>query len=137
MGQTHPQAPEQVVRDLHAAITARDFARLRDLLDDRLAWEVCGIDFAGAGIFDKAAILGTMPGMLEVFEEGSPRMTITSLFRDGDWVIAEGTGAGVFRDGRSYENRYVFFHEIVDGRVRTLREYMDTQHMASLFAGPA
>ena len=64
-------------------------------------------------------------------------MTFTRFFHDGDWVIAEGTGAGRFRNGLEYDNRYIIVYEIVDGRVRTVREYMDTQHAARLFAAAA
>jgi ketosteroid isomerase-like protein len=67
-------------------------------------------------------------------EDGSPRMTITRLFRDGDRVVMEGRGEGRFRNGAPYDNRYVIVHEVVEGRLKTVREYMDTQHAASMFA---
>jgi ketosteroid isomerase-like protein len=127
-------SPEQVVRDFNDAISRHDFDRLAELLDDGASYEVCGIDLPGAGVFDKATILETLPGMLALFEDGSPRMTITRIFRDGDWAIMEGTGAGTFRNGAAYDNRYIIVFEVVDGRVRTVREYMDTQHAAALFA---
>jgi ketosteroid isomerase-like protein len=47
----------------------------------------------------------------------------------------EGRGEGRFVNGAPYENRYVVVHEVVDGRLRTVREYMDTQHAATMFAG--
>ena len=65
----------------------------------------------------------------------SPRMTITRLFRDGDWIMMEGTGEGTFANGAQYDNRYVIVYEVVDGRVRTVREHMDTQHATRIFAG--
>jgi ketosteroid isomerase-like protein len=125
---------EQVVRDFNDAISRHDFDRLAELLDDGASYEVCGIELQGAGVYDKATILQILPGMLSLFEPGSPRMTITRLFRDGDWVIMEGTGEGRFANGAAYDNRYVIVFEVVDGRVRTVREYMDTQHAATVFA---
>lgn len=125
---------EQIVADVGRAITNRDFAALAELLDDEVVYEIAGIEMEGAGVFDKATLLETMPRVLELFEAGSPRLTITHTFRDGDWIITEATGAGRFANGTIYDNRYVTLYEIVDGRVRTVREYMDTQHAARLFA---
>ena len=128
---------EQIVADFGAAITTRDFARLAELLDDDVVYEIAGIEMEGAGVFDKRTLLETMPRVLTLFEDGSPRLTVTQSFRDGDWIITEATGSGRFANGTIYDNRYVILYEIVDGRVRTVREYMDTQHAARLFAGAA
>jgi ketosteroid isomerase-like protein len=128
-------SPEQVVRDFTDAVSRHDIERLAELLADDASYEGCGIELDGAGVFDKATILQILPGMLSLFEPGSPRMKITRLFRDGDWIVMEGRGEGRFVSGAPYENRYVVVHEVVDGRLRTVREYMDTQHAATMFAG--
>jgi hypothetical protein len=88
----------------------------------------------GAGVFDKPTILARLPELLSLFEDGGPRMTITKVFQGRDWIIAERSGAGRFLNGTDDDNRYVILDETVDGRVRTVREYMDTQHAAQLFA---
>ena len=126
-------SPEDVVRDFTAAIERHDFDRLAELLDDGASYEICGIELEGAGVFDKRTILRILPGMVGLFEEGSPQMTISRLFRDGDWVIMEGTGEGRFTNGAPYDNRYIIVYEVVDGRVRTVREYLDNQHAATIF----
>jgi uncharacterized protein len=125
---------EQVVVDFGDAVARRDFARLAELLADDVGYEICGIEMPGAGVFDKRTILERFPEVLSLFEDGGPTMTITRMFHDGDWVIAESTGAGRFRNGTEYDNRYIIVYEIVDGQIRTVREYMDTQHGAVLFA---
>jgi uncharacterized protein len=127
-------ASERVVLDFGDAIARRDFGRLAELLDDNVSYEICGIEMPGAGVSDKTAMLAAFPEVLSLFEDGGPRMTTTRMFHDGDWVIAESTGAGRFRNGVEYDNRYIIVYEIVDGRIRTVREYMDTQHGARLFA---
>jgi uncharacterized protein len=130
-------AADQIVREFGEAVAAHDLARLAELLDDNLSYEMCAIDLPGAGTFDKPTMLARFGEVLERFEHDSPRMTITRVFHDGDWVIAEGVGAGRFRNGLDYDNRYIILYEILDGRVRTVREYMDTQHAATLFAAAA
>ncbi len=125
---------ERIVLEFGDAVARRDFARLAELLDDGVSYEICGIEMPGAGVFSKDQILEAFPDVLSLFEDGGPRMTVTRMFHDGDWVIAESTGAGRFRNGTEYDNRYIIVYEIVDGRIRTVREYMDTQHGARLFA---
>ena len=63
------QRTERIARELSAAIEARDFARLAELLDDDLSYEVCGIEMAGAGVFDKQTLLANMPAVLSLFED--------------------------------------------------------------------
>jgi uncharacterized protein len=129
--------PDAVVRDFNDAISRHDFDRLAELLDDSATYEVCGIELEGAGVYDKATMLQILPGMLSLFAAGSPRMNIMRTFRDGDWVVMEGVGEGEFANGAPYDNRYVIIFEVIDGRVRTVREYMDTQHAARMFAAAA
>ena len=44
----------------------------------------------------------------------------------------EAKARGHFTDGKEYDNSYVFLLELEDGKVRTLREYMDTQYVSTL-----
>jgi ketosteroid isomerase-like protein len=127
-------ASEQIVLDFGEAVAQRDFARMAELLDDNVNYEICGIEMPGAGVMRKDELLERFPEVLSLFEAGGPRMTVTRMFHDGNWVIAESTGAGRFCNGTEYDNRYIIVYEIVDGRIRTVREYMDTQHGARLFA---
>ena len=46
----------------------------------------------------------------------------------------QAAGSGFFRDGGRCDNRYANVYEISGDRVRTVREYMDTQHTARSFA---
>ena len=124
--------PKEVVSAFVDALNARDWATLNGLFHDELAYTVMGFDLPGAGTMDKTTALAVLPGMFAMFATGSPRLSIIRLIREGQWVALEAEGSGEFLDGSSYENRYSNIFEVVDGRVRTLHEYMDTQHMAAL-----
>jgi ketosteroid isomerase-like protein len=45
----------------------------------------------------------------------------------GDHVIAEHRMSATLANGRSYVNDYCFVFHVVDGRIATIREYMDTR----------
>lgn len=124
--------PKDVVTAFVAALNARDWSAMSELFHDDLTYTVMGFDLPGAGSLDKATALAVLPGMMSVFAEGSPRLSIVRMISEGTWVNLEAEGSGVFVDGTPYENRYSNNFEVVDGQIRTLREYMDTQHMAAL-----
>jgi hypothetical protein len=84
---------QPIVEEFGGAIIRRDFARHAELLDDDLSYELCGIEAAGAGVFDKPPILVTLPRMLSVFEAGGSRMRLTKAFYDGDRGVAGSTAA--------------------------------------------
>jgi uncharacterized protein len=49
-------------------------------------------------------------------------------------IVAEYRSEGVTRNGRPYENAYVGFFEVEDGRVAAWREYFDPTVIATAFA---
>lgn len=52
--------------------------------------------------------------------------TATHIFIDGDVVVVEAKGAVTLKSGKSYNNRYCFVIEMAGGRMREVREYMDS-----------
>ena len=49
-----------------------------------------------------------------------------SKSRVGNTVIVELTNRGTPDNGKRYENEYCFLYEIEDGKIRRIREYVDT-----------
>ncbi|HWU06174.1 MAG TPA: nuclear transport factor 2 family protein [Streptomyces sp.] len=122
------------VRALLDALNQKDWERYGELLAPDVEYTIMGYELPGAGTMDREATLKQLPAVLGLFADDSPRVEITQLIVEGSWVVAEAQGTGSFRDGTVYENRYSTTYEVVDGRIRTVREYMDTQHMANLLA---
>lgn len=123
-----------VVEAVVAALNGRDFGRFAELLADDVSWTIQGIDSPLGGVaMDRARVLEELPRLLDLWSDG-PRIRIGQLIAEGDWVAMEGDGEGTFVDGSPYENHYASVFEVVDGRVRTMREYMDTEHVANSIA---
>ncbi|MEV0688116.1 nuclear transport factor 2 family protein [Nocardia sp. NPDC050378] len=125
------------VRTMIDALNRRDWERFAELLAPEVSYTILGYEFPGAGTMDRETVLRQLPAVFGIFDADSPKLEITHLIAEGDWVIVEATGTGSFLDGTRYENRYANVYEVVDGRVRTVREYMDTQHMANLLSAVA
>jgi ketosteroid isomerase-like protein len=116
------------------ALRERDWARLADVLHDELSWTLMSYELPGPATMDRATALRMLPELLAVFDEGSPRMALGRMIIQGDCMAVECEGSGSFRNGTPYRNRYAIIFEVVDQRIRTMREYMDTGHMASMLA---
>ena len=125
---------KETVHALIEALNQKDWERFGELMHPDLTYELQSYHLPGAAPMDKTTALTALPGLVaSVFDADSPQFEITHLVAEGPWVVAEVRGSGRFREGTEYRNRYVHVYEVVDGLVRTDREYMDTQHMAMLF----
>ena len=52
---------------------------------------------------------------------------------EGDHVVIEHSGRNTTRDGRPYHNKYCWVCRFADGKLRELREYMDTELVTETF----
>lgn len=59
---------------------------------------------------------------------------IRRVYGDGDTVLIEMTNRSKLFNGRDYENEYCFVFEIEAGKIRRVREYVDTQKVKELTA---
>jgi hypothetical protein len=60
------------------------------------------------------------------FPEGL-QSEISKMHCDGDTVIVELTNRGKTANGKLYENEYCFVFELESGKIRRIREYVDTK----------
>jgi uncharacterized protein len=64
------------------------------------------------------------------------RTTITGLTAEGDRVAVEMENYAVTAAGKVYNNQFHLLFEVRDGRIHTVREYLDTLHAKdALFDG--
>ena len=127
--------PKDVIRAFVDALNRRDWERVGRLITPDFSYTIQSYHLPGAATpMDGETMLKVLPQMLALFDETGPQLEISRLVAEGTWVVAEAQGSGYFRDGSPYANRYANVYEVVDGRVRTLREYLDTQHTAQSFA---
>jgi uncharacterized protein len=52
---------------------------------------------------------------------------------EGDFVVIEHSGRNTTPDGRPYNNKYCWVCRFADGKLRELREYMDTELVKETF----
>lgn len=64
---------------------------------------------------------------------GPPRMQVKGTVAEGNKVAVEATSRGELRNGRVYQQEYHVLMTIRDGKIAAAREYMDTQHVQSIW----
>ena len=79
------------------------------------------IEAAGAAIFD-------------AFPQGLT-FTIHGMVAEGDKVAVEAESKGMHSSGQLYNNHYHFLFEFKDGKVLSLKEYMDTELVTDILCG--
>ena len=62
-------------------------------------------------------------------------VTPSLLTAEEDRVSMEATSYGALKNGRLYQNQYHFMHIVQGGKLRAVREYLDTEHVTEIF-GP-
>jgi ketosteroid isomerase-like protein len=68
-----------------------------------------------------------------LYQPGSVRLEVTSLTAEGDRVALEWTSRARTADGEPYENQCAALFTLADGRIATVREYMDTDYAYRAF----
>jgi ketosteroid isomerase-like protein len=56
-----------------------------------------------------------------------------SFIAEGEYVLVESRGENATPDGRTYNNRYCWVCRIDGGKLREIREYMDTELVTATF----
>ena len=124
---------EFVVRFLEVLSTG-DLEKLRPMVHEEATWEPMGKSIPGAGLHvGRKGIIDEFLGPVRgLFEPGEPKVEILNMISKGPQVAAETQGRGTLKNGKAYDNRYVWIFELKDGMLYRLREYMDTAYILSV-----
>ncbi|MBQ9052613.1 hypothetical protein [Rhodococcus sp. (in: high G+C Gram-positive bacteria)] len=59
---------------------------------------------------------------------GGLTLSLKSIIAEGDHVVLEGESHSTVANGNNYNNLYSIHFELKNGKIQTVREYMDTKH---------
>jgi uncharacterized protein len=101
-------------------------------MSDEISWLIPGnlSDLSGLRK-GKGEILNFARNAAKIFPNGL-QSEIRRVYGDGDTVIVEMINRGKVFNGKDYENEYCFVFEIEAGKIRRVREYVDTQKAKDL-----
>ena len=107
-----------------------------ELLADDVRWTVIG-STAWSGTYEgKKAVLDDLLRPLNRQLHGRNIIAAHRFIAEDDLVVVEGRGRNSTTAGVRYHNEYCWVFRLVDGQVRELTEYADTQLIASALQAP-
>ncbi|WP_433662574.1 nuclear transport factor 2 family protein [Nocardia sp. CA-128927] len=126
---------KELVRRFFELFTGKHPAQALDLLSDEVTWWTNGEPGRNiwAGTQTKAEMIESFSGFSAIFTTGLV-MTPVGFVADGDKVAMEAESSAQVVNGKSYRNQYHFLIEVHNGKITSVREYMDTQHVTDTFA---
>jgi uncharacterized protein len=123
----------EFIRRFFATLSAGNLEALRQLIHVDASWEVMrAVDGERLTLGRNAIIDDFLAPVRGRFEDGDPKIAVTTLVATGNMVAAETVGTGQLRNGRPYRNRYAWIIEMRDGLVCHVHEYMDTAYVRSV-----
>ena len=137
-----PEQNKAAVIEAWRVFKTRDHAQIGAVFTDDAEW-LAPVDNATAiTLGGSHHIVGREPiarflstEMHTVFRE--IQIELRGVFADGDTVIVEERMRATLPSGVRYDNEYCFFFELFEGRIRRVREYMDTHRARQAMLGAA
>lgn len=126
------EANKELVTTTWNAFVKGDIKTAFANMSDEISWLIPGNLPNLSGLKKgKAGIVEFARGAAKIFP-GGLKSEIKRVYGDGDTVIIELTNRGKVFNGKDYENEYCFVFEIEGGKIRRVREYVDTQKAKEL-----
>jgi uncharacterized protein len=123
-------ANKKVVLDFIAALDSGDGAAAMAAFADDATWTVVGHGLPVSGTMTKTEFIDLIGKQADVYV-GPLSITPTGTTAEGQRVAVEAKAHGTIRrNSKSYDNNYHFLFVVDDGKIREVKEYMDTHHWA-------
>lgn len=115
------------------AMRTSDVEKLKTMITDDFSWWIIGKPeyLATAGEHDTEYFLAFFKGSA-LFPDGA-NFKATSMISEGNTVAAEAEFKAKTAMGTNYENYYHFLFIIENGKIKRMKEYMDTYHAKVTF----
>jgi uncharacterized protein len=126
------ESNKRLVADFWKSLSKGEIKAAFANLSDDVSWFIPGNLSGFSGLREgKAGILDMARGAAKRFPAGLTS-EIRRVYGDGDTVLIEMTNRGKLFNSRDYESEYCFVFEIEAGKIRRIREYIDTSRLVEL-----
>lgn len=124
---------KELIRKMFAALAAGDTASFMNSLADDVQFTVMGTTRFSATYCGKDELVNKLLGPLGA-ELATPLViTPQLLIAEGEYVAMEAGGKSTTKSGKPYDNRYCQVFRVVSGKVKEIREYLDTELVTQAF----
>ena len=124
---------KQLVLKFWEAFSESRFDDALALVADDVTWWVAGSGEV-SGSYTKEEFAGLIKGIGESAPNGI-KIIPKVLTAEEDRVAMECESYGELDNGKVYNNFYHMLHQVRDGKLVNVKEYMDTAHVQEVFGG--
>lgn len=126
---------KQLVSDFMEAFSTGNVEKTLAYMDESATWWIAGTMEGISGTHSKDAFRQLLSGIAAETKTGAIRLTPKAWTVEGDRVAVETESYAEVKNGRVYNNLYHFVFEVRDGKIHSVREYLDTEHTSAVFLG--
>ncbi|MDF2373159.1 MAG: nuclear transport factor 2 family protein [Rhizobiaceae bacterium] len=125
---------KEIVAKFVEAMRLSDVETLNSMITDDFSWWIAGKSdyLQTAGEHSKEFFIGFFGSGGDMFPNGAS-FEVTGMIAEANMVAAEAHMTATTAMGSVYDNLYHFLFEIADGRIKRMKEYMDTHHAKVIF----
>jgi uncharacterized protein len=116
---------------------ARGEGNFFELLADDVRWTVVGTHPIAGTFTSRDEFLRRAVNPLSDRLDGLIKPTVQNLVAEGDMVVAHWTGEARTKDGRPYNNTYMWVMRFEDSRVKEATAMFDTELLTSVWNPPS
>ena len=121
---------KKLASELLSRLSDKDIDGALAMMADDATWWIAGKpgSLPVVGTLSKEQIARLFNRMTSQLSDGL-RMNVKSMIAEGDRVALEVESYGELNNGRVYNQEYHMLMVIGDGKIKAVREYLDTQHV--------
>lgn len=125
---------KRIAYEFYRCFTANDIPAVMATMTQDASFWIAGqaTNTASSGEFSRPQIERMFLGMLSRLKKGLT-MEVKSCIAEGDRVALEVVSVGELKDGRIYDQQYHVVMQIRQGKIASIREYLDTQHVQQIW----
>jgi ketosteroid isomerase-like protein len=116
--------------------SAGDVAGLVAMMTEDATWWVSGRIDGLSGTYPRDEFGPLVEGAKAAYKSGALKIWPTGMVAEGDKVSVEAESKAELLNGRTYNNSYHFLMVLRDGKIASVKEYMDTLHARQIFFDP-
>ena len=126
-------ANRRTVQAFVAALGRQDVPAILSAYHDDATIQTMGNTLI-SGVYQRPEIEAFAGGILEAFPNGLS-YTVHTMVADADCVAVEASVEGMHSSGKLYTNDLHFLFRLRDGKIISLREYLDTERVTEVLCG--
>jgi uncharacterized protein len=124
---------KKLMQDIFDAMAKGNLEPFIDAMAEDFRWTWMGTGQWSKTFNGKSSVVNELFAAIKSTLIEPYEVVVHRFIAEGDYVVIEHRGKNTTPDGRPYNNNYCWVCRIVDGKLKELNEYMDTELVTKTF----